>query len=795
MIFLDDEWLRIDERLPHRIKNLIPDENVRIIVIFTSPSPDVGLDAYTAMLQGCDDFLLWPCSGHELRARLHLSLRANRTFADLRRQRRDAASLLKLSQMLASSLDMRSILHTVSRLTADVVAFERCSIFLIGPAEGEVTLVAASEDAQMQELALPIAKYPELRTCIEQQRAVLIDDVQSDPLLGHVRSQIVEKGVRAMALFPIIFESQVLGVLFLRSSILSRLPSSLDMQFVQTVASSCAVAIRNAKLFESVREKASRVTSFQVLARKQSVLLKQYKNFFEAAADGMAIIDDKSKVIYLNREGRHLMDVDINDPEAMSEREIYFDDFLAPESQGQWQRLLQDVRVTHRHRMADVAVLLPDDRERRFSMAIGLAEKDTEFYVLSFRDVTMTRQMESELKTVKEFLEKLVDSSIDAIVATDTKGTILLFNKAAENLFGYTSDEVIGRIDASMLYAGGATNILRALYDERFGGVGRLDSHRSAIRSRSGEDIPVRMSASLLDDIDDGEEVIVCILADLRPQLEAEEQLEAARAKLHEAEKVQVVAELAGMAAHELNQPLTSVLGYAELIKNRYVNHANTNADDRMNHAVGVIYQQAMRMAEIVKKLGRITKYETKPYSGSTSIVDLDGSSKAAQAKNAAEQNYKTTKIHVPLHVVSANPTTTAKPTAVEVKPTLPKTPAVGVVTAATTNPQGTAATLVPAKDNKTFTLDATARNYQTPASLLGNGTAKQQRITQELRIPQFQHQLHDEKKAAAEKAAARAHESNEEKPAEKSLLSEQDDEITDAHLRRPRTGPKEGKP
>ena len=85
-------------------------------------------------------------------------------------------------------------------------------------------------------------------------------------------------------------------------------------------------------------------------------------------------------------------------------------------------------------------------------------------------------------------------------------------------------------------------------------------------------------------------------------------------------EKQAVVAELAGAAAHELNQPLTSILGYVELIERRL------DSDARDARAIGVIRSEAERMAEIVKKIGRITRYETKEYVGAANILDLDAS-------------------------------------------------------------------------------------------------------------------------------------------------------------------------
>ncbi|HUJ63308.1 MAG TPA: histidine kinase dimerization/phospho-acceptor domain-containing protein, partial [Kofleriaceae bacterium] len=106
--------------------------------------------------------------------------------------------------------------------------------------------------------------------------------------------------------------------------------------------------------------------------------------------------------------------------------------------------------------------------------------------------------------------------------------------------------------------------------------------------------------------------------ADLRERIRMEQRLLDAQQKLQLSEKQALVAELAGAAAHELNQPLTSIMGYAQLIQRQ------SPAEAPHQRAVGVILAEAERMAGIVKKIGRITKYETTDYVGSARMLDLD---------------------------------------------------------------------------------------------------------------------------------------------------------------------------
>src|SRR5204863_255201 len=63
--------------------------------------------------------------------------------------------------------------------------------------------------------------------------------------------------------------------------------------------------------------------------------------------------------------------------------------------------------------------------------------------LLSFRDVTEDRKTRDELVHTRNFLQSLIDASVDAIVAADMRGTIILFNKGAQQLYGYDAQDAI----------------------------------------------------------------------------------------------------------------------------------------------------------------------------------------------------------------------------------------------------------------------------------------------------------------------------------------------------------------
>ncbi|MDY7040734.1 MAG: GAF domain-containing protein, partial [Chloroflexota bacterium] len=100
----------------------------------------------------------------------------------------------------------------------------------------------------------------------------------------------------------------------------------------------------------------------------------------------------------------------------------------------------------------------------------------------------------------------------------------------------------------------------------------------------------------------------------------AYEQLQETQAQLIRAEKQAAVVELAGATAHELNQPLTVLQGLATLLSKDIAIEEGSH----LWRDLQAIREATSRAAEIVRRLGRITSYETKPYVGSTRIIDLE---------------------------------------------------------------------------------------------------------------------------------------------------------------------------
>ena len=228
--------------------------------------------------------------------------------------------------------------------------------------------------------------------------------------------------------------------------------------------------------------------------------------------------------------------------------------------------------------------------------------EEIEAYVSMDFDIPTIDLLEEKLQRSNAFLEKLLQSAVDCVVAADMKGHIFLFNESAVDLFGYDLKEALSDLNVRDIYPGdGAYDVMKAMRGESYGGKGRLITYHTDAIAKGGEQIPISLYASVI--YEDGEEIAsIGFFHDMRDRIRIRKELENTQVQLLQAEKMGSLGKLAAGVAHQINNPLGGITLFSKLILEEY------ELEDGLKNDVERILKDADRCRNIVKELLEFTR-------------------------------------------------------------------------------------------------------------------------------------------------------------------------------------------
>ena len=208
-------------------------------------------------------------------------------------------------------------------------------------------------------------------------------------------------------------------------------------------------------------------------------------------------------------------------------------------------------------------------------------------------------------------LNAILNATVDAMIIIDHTGTIELFNAAAQRMFGYSVQEVIGK-NIKMLMP----EPYRKEHDQyldnymktnqaRIIGIGR----EVKACKKDGEIFPIELSVGEVKE--SSHKQFVGIIRDISDQVQARSDAIANRERLAHVTRLSTMGEMAAGIAHEINQPLSAVSSYAQACKN-LLQRENSLADafqkQKLTDTLEKISNQALRAGEVIRRLREFVK-------------------------------------------------------------------------------------------------------------------------------------------------------------------------------------------
>ncbi len=205
-----------------------------------------------------------------------------------------------------------------------------------------------------------------------------------------------------------------------------------------------------------------------------------------------------------------------------------------------------------------------------FSCRPIYSDKKNGAIILCGFDQFWLKTVEEQLQLSDAFLHNLTNSAIDGIIASDMSGKIILFNKIAEEISGFTIKEALGGLDIRDFYRNDyARKVMRDLRSEKYGGKGILKSYRVDYRRRDDRVVPISLDAAIVYE-DDKEVATIGFFHDLTEELRMTRKLKNAQFQLLQSEKMASIGKLAAGVAHQLNNPIGGIILFSKLIMEEY---------------------------------------------------------------------------------------------------------------------------------------------------------------------------------------------------------------------------------
>ena len=217
--------------------------------------------------------------------------------------------------------------------------------------------------------------------------------------------------------------------------------------------------------------------------------------------------------------------------------------------------------------------------------------------MLLFRQINLSRSKSNEVLRTTKQLSATVESSLDAVIVIDAQGVVLDFNGAAEHIFGYEKQEIVGELMADKIiplslrstHEAGLQHFLET-GNKKVIGSGRIEV--KALH-KSGAIFPVELAIGKAESANGP--IFISYIRDISDRLAAEKDLKRALEQAQSADKAK--SEFLAVMSHEMRTPLNGIFGSLEVLQNtklakkqrEYVNMATTSSEILLRHVNEVL--------------------------------------------------------------------------------------------------------------------------------------------------------------------------------------------------------------
>ena len=394
------------------------------------------------------------------------------------------------------------------------------------------------------------------RTVLEN-RHIYVPDADGDEYLT---SSMKEAGTKSYVSMPIRSEGKTVGSLNIYSDEKNVFDED-DLKLLENVAQQIGVAINNAQKVEALSESERRFTLFM------------------DNLPGVAFMKDtEGRYIYVNESLQSIIGKDVDSIGKT-------DDDIWPAAIASQFKQNDRIVIETREPLQTIQTMSTQRRSSYWLVSkFPILDKNEEVVMVGGAAVDITERKRAESRIAEQ--AALLDIASDAITVRDLDHRILLWNKGAERIYGWESDEVIGKSVTEFLFADGSPEFKEAhrILTEQGHYKGEMQQ-----ATKSGKSITVECRLTLVTDDDGIPKSVLAVTSDITEKKRFE-------AQLLRAQRMESIGTLAGGIAHDLNNVLQPILMALQILRMKF-------PDEKSQRLIDTLESSTERGSNLVKQV------------------------------------------------------------------------------------------------------------------------------------------------------------------------------------------------
>jgi PAS domain S-box-containing protein len=313
---------------------------------------------------------------------------------------------------------------------------------------------------------------------------------------------------------------------------------------------------------------------------------RRYRELFDTIQEGLFFSTPDGRFIEVNDALVRMLNYDSR--EQLLQVDIPHQLYLDPDQRASFRQAIEREGMLRNYE----EVLRRRDGSIIHTLQNAFAVRDSQGHIIQYRglllDITEQKNYQAELQRQRDFNNKILNATQSMILVADTAGLISYANKRCYEAGGYTQEELLGRKLAELVAPGRRELLTEALHATLNGH--QVDNLELPILLGRGSIGQFAINLSPMRDENHNVASIVVVMTDITDAAMLQ-------AKLVHTEKMAAVGQLVSGVAHEVNNPLTAILGFADLL----IDHPDVPEFAKSD--LRVILEEAQRTKQIVQNL------------------------------------------------------------------------------------------------------------------------------------------------------------------------------------------------